>query len=1378
MYKDQQFRLKFAASFYQKLLFLMPLLFAINLEAQVAPQLPESFSIEGRVMKNNIAVNGTVDIVFEVIVGSGTCVVFRDTHQEDVTGSATENDGFFNIKLGTGTTQSWGTDLTKIFSNSNGIASPITLNGDGCTVPITTGTKRYVAIKVKKSTDSTFSDLGKVELTSVPSAMVAETLQGYYSSDFFLNTLGTAGQTKLNNFMALDHSNIADLPGVLSGSSSKYVQVNAAGAQIPSLSADPGSAPIGQMWYNTTTNKLVYQSDTGVKVVGDSTSGVQSVSGSSGIIASTTSGAVSIGIGTSGTNGITSAHINDGTIATADIGALQVTNAKLATGIDASKITTGTLPAGVVPAGTDSTKLPLAGGTMTGAITMGGFNLLNVGYITMAAQRTFTLGQYTSTQQSTTLIPSLTGAHAGATWYNSTTGKLMYWNGSAALEVSESSTAGGDITAIITNSGSGLSGGVGTGPATLQVVVDNSTVEIATNTIQVKDAGVALAKLAPNSVDSSKIVDGSIVNADINASAAIAWSKINKTGAAAADVGAVPTTRSISTNTGSGLSGGGNLSADRSLALNVDNSTIEIATNTVQVKDGGITNAKIATVNVSKIVSGVDYFTYTPGGGECSGGGILTWNTVNDRWECGLLPTVITAHSGLTGLTADDHTQYVMLAGRSGGQTINGGTVGSENLILDSTAHATTKGHIFLQPGGGNVSIGTTATPTASLHIVKATNPEIKINPTTGNGAGRIGISVGAGQIANNSLDRSLVVTNDTGAVHIGSGAASPSAVRMTVATSGYVGIGPTDPSNKLVVGDNSLGALTNPASSIAIGSSTTSSVLSLGQSPTARGQIGWFYNATPASAYFSINSVSNPLILQSSGGNVGIGTTVPTATLEVTGQVKITGGSPGSGKYLKSDAAGLASWDTIPASGEVNTASDVGAGGVEVFKQKTGVNLEFRSINSASTKVSTVLDSTNNEVDIDVVEANLSVANMGGILPLSKGGTGTNLTASAGGILYSTASGVGISTVGTANKVLVSGAASAPLWSTVNYPTTAPINSLIYASSANTMDDLAPVNSAVLTTNASGVPTWQTFATARNSILPAQTSMGGKFLTTDGTNASWADIVATSMPLSDLTAATAAATINNGLHAQTWNWNSLLTTTGLTINSTSLTSGTLVSISDTGTAGLATGEALKVSTTNAASSSTPLYVSNGGGGDSFRVDDTAATDTTPFIIDEDGNVGIGTTTTSRKLYVNGNAQMTGLYTTTLTATAAITSDTNITADGTVSGNMVIGGQIVGGAATTATLNASFASSNTVIISGRASAGGTLNITGMTAGGSYTILLADETLAAGAYTMGGQCNGATRGKPTAGVNTTANNQTIITIMYLNGTCYIAWETGW
>jgi hypothetical protein len=46
-------------------------------------------------------------------------------------------------------------------------------------------------------------------------------------------------------------------------------------------------------------------------------------------------------------------------------------------------------------------------------------------------------------------------------------------------------------------------------------------------------------------------------------------------------------------------------------------------------------------------------------------------------------------HGTISGLADDDHTQYLLLAGRSGGQTAYGGTLASNNLNLDSTSHAT-----------------------------------------------------------------------------------------------------------------------------------------------------------------------------------------------------------------------------------------------------------------------------------------------------------------------------------------------------------------------------------------------------------------------------------------------------------------------------------------------------------------------------------------------------------------------------------------------------------------------------------------------------------------------------------------------------------------
>lgn len=51
-------------------------------------------------------------------------------------------------------------------------------------------------------------------------------------------------------------------------------------------------------------------------------------------------------------------------------------------------------------------------------------------------------------------------------------------------------------------------------------------------------------------------------------------------------------------------------------------------------------------------------------------------------------------HGTISGLGDDDHTQYALLLGRSGGQTLIGGTGSGDDLALESTSHGT-KGSIY-----------------------------------------------------------------------------------------------------------------------------------------------------------------------------------------------------------------------------------------------------------------------------------------------------------------------------------------------------------------------------------------------------------------------------------------------------------------------------------------------------------------------------------------------------------------------------------------------------------------------------------------------------------------------------------------------------------
>ena len=123
----------------------------------------------------------------------------------------------------------------------------------------------------------------------------------------------------------------------------------------------------------------------------------------------------------------------------------------------------------------------------------------------------------------------------------------------------------------------------------------------------------------------------------------------------------------------------------------------------------------------------------------------------------------------------------------------------------------------------------------------------------------------------------------------------------------------------------------------------------------------------------------------------------------------------------MKSTAGTTVDFDVLGGGsiGEANTASNIGTAGVGVWHSKSALDLRFKKINAGSTKITVTDDTTNNEVDIDVAEVNLSHNSIGGVLNVSKGGTGLNTITTNALLKGAGTSNVSLIAVGTDGHVL-----------------------------------------------------------------------------------------------------------------------------------------------------------------------------------------------------------------------------------------------------------------------------------------------------------------------------------------------------------------------
>ena len=227
--------------------------------------------------------------------------------------------------------------------------------------------------------------------------------------------------------------------------------------------------------------------------------------------------------------------------------------------------------------------------------------------------------------------------------------------------------------------------------------------------------------------------------------------------------------RSIASGTGITVSNGDGVSGNPSIAISASGVTASTYGSASQVSSfavnaqGQITSASNTAINIT--ASQVSNFNEAAQ--DAMGAAISDTATVNLSYDG--VSNLLTAdvlqagldHGSISGLSDDDHAQYALLAGRSGGQSLVGGSASANDLSLSSTSNAT-KGKIKLgassafDEANSRLGIGSNA-PDSLLHL-QENNVKYNISANSSTTSGAVNAVLASVATTSNSVELVKVI--------------------------------------------------------------------------------------------------------------------------------------------------------------------------------------------------------------------------------------------------------------------------------------------------------------------------------------------------------------------------------------------------------------------------------------------------------------------------------------------------------------------------------------------------------------------------------------------------------------------------------------------